>query len=290
MKLRLFQVDSFASRLFTGNPAAVCILPDDLNQDLAEEVMQQIAAENNLSETAFVRRGPKDSTIGGSTIRGSTIGGWAIRWFTPKVEVDLCGHATLAAGWAVLTHLEPQAGQVSFASRSGGLTVSRAGEEGVFTLDFPAKPARPSLFPEGLELALRTQVREVLATPDHYVAVLDRAAQVRDLAPDFAALAALKRWAVIVTAAGGEAEDEGGGCDFVSRFFAPRKGIAEDPVTGSAHCVLAPLWAKRLGKNQMTARQLSARGGSLTVELGAGGERVLISGKVVPYLDGWIEI
>jgi len=255
--LPFWHVDAFADdAAFTGNPAAVVVL--DAWAD--DAWMQAVAAQNALSETAFLVKEPD---------------GWRIRWFTPKVEVDLCGHATLASAWVVLNHVEP-ADRVVFASRSGPLTVSRDGKR--LVLDFPANPPRPTVFPEGIDRVLAKPVREVLATRDHLVCVLDSADAVAALVPDMAAVAALSKWALIVTALGGE------GVDFVSRFFAPRKGVIEDPVTGSAHCVLTPFWAKRLGKQTLVARQLSRRGGILWVE--DKGERVLIGGRVRPFVQG----
>lgn len=252
-----WHVDAFADAApFTGNPAAVVVLdswPDD-------GWMQAVAAQNALSETAFLVKEAE---------------GWRIRWFTPKVEVELCGHATLAAAWVVLTQLEPGE-TVVFASKSGPLTVTRDGER--LVLDFPANPPRPTIFPDGIDRVLMKPVREVLATRDHLVCVLDSPEAVAALVPDMAAVAALSKWALIATAPGE------GGVDFVSRFFAPRKGVIEDPVTGSAHCVLTPFWAKRLGKAEMVARQLSKRGGTLFVA--DRGERVLIGGAVRPFVQG----
>ncbi|HLO76185.1 MAG TPA: PhzF family phenazine biosynthesis protein [Magnetospirillum sp.] len=260
MKAPFWHVDAFAERPFTGNPAAVVVLPS-----WPEDAwMQAVAAENALSETAFLVKEAE---------------GWRVRWFTPKVEVDLCGHATLASAWVVLNHVEP-GDRVVFASKSGALTVTRAGER--LVLDFPANAPRPTIFPDGIERVLMKPVREVLATRDHLVCVLDSADAVASLVPDMAGVAALSKWALIVTAPGGE------DADFVSRFFAPRKGVIEDPVTGSAHCVLTPFWAKRLGKAALVARQLSARGGTLYVE--DRGERVLIGGTVCPYVAGQIEL
>ena len=264
MRAAFWQVDSFAETRFAGNPAAVMSLPHWPEDGL----MQRVAAENNLSETAFIVREAE---------------GWHIRWFTPKVEVDLCGHATLAAGWVVLNHLEPGE-RLVFTSKSGALPVERRDER--LMLDFPAKPPRPTIFPDGIEAILAKPVREVLSTRDHLVCVLDSADAVRTLVPDMAAVAALNKWALIVTAPGDR--DHGGDCDFVSRFFAPRKGVVEDPVTGSAHCVLTPFWAKRLGRDALVARQLSARGGILWVE--RAGDRVHIAGHVIPYLNGAAEI
>ncbi|MGE4281115.1 MAG: PhzF family phenazine biosynthesis protein [Magnetospirillum sp.] len=263
MRAAFWQVDSFAERRFAGNPAAVMVLPEWP----ADITLQKVAAENNLSETAFLVRSKA---------------GWHIRWFTPKIEVDLCGHATLAAAWVVLDSLRQgdSDDRVVFRSKSGDLAVFR--QDGRLVLDFPAQKPRPSVFPEGIDAILAKPVREVLATPGHLLCVLDSADAVRSLVPDLAAVAGLSKPGLIVTAPGD------GDCDFVSRYFAPRKGIAEDPVTGSAHCVLAPFWAKRLGKSVLVARQVSARGGLLWVE--QAGERVLIAGNVVPYVDGFAEI
>lgn len=252
-----WHVDAFADDApFTGNPAAVVVLP----QWRDEAWMQAVAAQNALSETAFL---VKESE------------GWRIRWFTPTVEVDLCGHATLAAAWVVLNHVEP-GDSVVFASNSGPLTVTRDADR--LVLDFPANPPRPTIFPDGIDRVLAKPVREVLATKDHLVCVLDSADAVAALVPDMAGVAALSKWALIATAVGTD------GVDFVSRFFAPRKGVIEDPVTGSAHCVLVPFWAKRLGKPALVARQLSRRGGTLWVE--DCGARVRIGGRVRPFVAG----
>lgn len=251
-----WHVDAFAEGPFSGNPAAVVVLPDWPEDGW----MQAVAAECALSETAFL---VKEEA------------GWRIRWFTPKVEVDLCGHATLASAWVVLNRLEPGE-RVDFSSKSGPLAVTRAAER--LVLDFPANPPRPTIFPDGIERILMKPVREVLATRDHLVCVLDSAAAVATLVPDMAAVAGLSKSAVMVTAPGDD------GVDFVSRYFAPRKGIPEDPVTGSAHCVLTPFWARRLGRTDMVARQLSARGGVLHVS--EGGARVRIGGTVRPFVEG----
>jgi phenazine biosynthesis protein PhzF family len=258
MELPLYQLDAFADRLFSGNPAAVCPLP----AWLPDATLQAIAAENNLSETAFFTRDDA---------------GLRIRWFTPVCEVALCGHATLAAAW-VYFHLTSQHDRVVFNSMSGPLTVSRAGE--LLSLNFPATPPAPMATPPQLAAALGVAPLEVLAAAD-WLVLLDNAAQVRALRPDMALLRQLDRRGVIVTARG---ED----CDFVSRFFAPNYGIDEDPVTGSAHTQLTPYWADRLGKLTLQARQLSARGGALHCELR--GDRVLISGRVVPYLAGTVTL
>lgn len=267
MSTALFwHADAFADAApFTGNPAAVVVL-----QSWPEDAwMQAVAAQNALSETAFL---VKEAANGGE-------GGWRIRWFTPKVEVDLCGHATLASAWVVLNHVEP-GGAVAFASKSGPLTVTRDGDR--LVLDFPANPPRPTIFPDGIDRALMKPVREVLATRDHLVCVLDSADAVAALVPDMAAVAALSKWALIATAPGE------GEVDFVSRFFAPRKGVIEEPVTGSAHCVLVPFWARRLGKTEMVARQLSRRGGTLFVA--DKGQRVLIGGSVRPFVEGVLHL
>lgn len=257
--IRLFHVDAFASAVFSGNPAAVC----PLDRWLDESTMQSIAAENNLSETAFLVR-ERD--------------GWKIRWFTPTCEVDLCGHATLASAWVVLNRLDPGASSVTFSSRSGPLTVARDGDR--LALDFPARPPAPCAVPPGLVEGLGLAPREVQRARD-LMAVYDREEDVRALAPDFARLATLDSLGIIATAPGRDA-------DFVSRFFAPGHGVLEDPVTGSSHCTLIPYWAKRLGKTELRALQVSRRGGELTCALR--GDRVRIAGKVAPYLEGMIAI
>lgn len=260
MEIPLYQVDAFTDRIFAGNPAAVC----PLESWLPAETMQAIAAENNLSETAFfVREGPDH----------------ALRWFTPAVEVDLCGHATLASAYVIFNHLEPAAREIRFHTRSGLLTVTRDGA--LLSMDFPANPPRETDAEVKLGRELGAVPSEVLGTKDHYLAVFESEAQVRDLSPDPARIAALDRWAVIATAPGDHV-------DFVSRFFAPRKGVPEDPVTGSAHCVLTPYWARRLGKSEMSARQISQRGGSLRCRLK--GDRVEMAGRAAPFLHGTITI
>jgi PhzF family phenazine biosynthesis protein len=259
MRIPLYHVDAFTSRLFAGNPAAVCPLEDWL----PDETLQSIAAENNLSETAFF--------VGAG-------GDYKIRWFTPATEVDLCGHATLASAFVIFESLLPEAREVRFSSRGGALRVTRDGPR--LALDFPARPAQPREAPAGLAQALGRPPREVLAARD-LMAVYEREDDVRGLRPDMARIAMLADFAVIVTAPGDE-------CDFVSRFFAPAQGLPEDPVTGSSHCTLVPYWAQRTGKTSLRARQLSARGGELFCELR--GDRVLIAGSAVKYLEGTIEI
>src|SRR5271169_2424976 len=240
MRLPIYQVDAFTDSLIGGNPAAVC----PLDAWLPEATMQAIAAENNLSETAFfIRQG----------------GDYALRWFTPTVEVDLCGHATLASGHVVMSFIEPERDSVSFHTvKAGTLKVSRRAD--MLVMDFPARPPAPCDAPPGLLAALGGTPREVLCAQDHLI-VYDSAAEIAALDPDLVALAKVDCWAAIVTAPGND------GADFVSRFFAPAQGVPEDPVTGRAHCTLVPYWAGRLGKIKLEARQLSRRGGALSCAL-----------------------
>lgn len=252
-----YRVDAFVTeRPFSGNPAAVVMLEHWLDDD----TLQGLAAENNLSETAFVHRAPVEKV--------------PLRWFTPVVEVDLCGHATLAAAHVLFHHLGEPSERVTFTTRSGDLAVSRDGE--LLALDFPARVAAPAKAPAELARALGRPAREVRAATDLLV-VLESEDEVRELAPDVAALGKLPQRAVIVTAPGREV-------DFVSRFFGPRVGVPEDPVTGSAHCTLIPYWAERLGKPSLRARQLSRRGGELRCELR--GDRVHIAGRARTTLIG----
>ena len=255
MQLPIYQVDAFTSRLFGGNPAAVC----PLDSWLPVATMQAIAAENNLSETAFIV--PHD-------------GEFAIRWFTPKLEVSLCGHATLAAAHVIFEFIAPERERVTFDSQSGPLHVARRGEE--LELDFPAEVPQASETLPALTAALGRAPTAVLHSR-YPMAVFETEADVRALEPDFQALEEFQ-W-VLVTAPGDEV-------DFVSRFFAPGAGIAEDPVTGSAHCMLTPYWSERLGKHGLSARQISERGGVLTCE--QRGERVAIRGAARTYLEGHI--
>jgi PhzF family phenazine biosynthesis protein len=258
MKLPYFQVDAFTSRRFHGNPAGVCPLPAWLN----DVTLQNIAAENNLAETAFF------------VARGS---GYELRWFAPEVEIDLCGHATLASAFVLFSELGLSGNSVTFQSMSGPLTVTRQGD--VLTLDFPSRPPGPCTVPPALIAGLGKKPIEVLKARD-YFALYAAEADVRSLQPDFAALRTLDQ-KVIVTAPGSD-------CDFVSRFFAPTAGVPEDPATGSSHCTLIPYWSQRLGRTELFARQLSRRGGELFCRLG--GERVFIGGKAVLYSRGLIEI
>jgi PhzF family phenazine biosynthesis protein len=260
MKLRLFQIDAFASQVFAGNPAAVV----PLEAWLDDATLQGIATENNLSETAFL--------VGGN-------GEYDIRWMTPATEVDLCGHATLASAWVVFHELEPGRSKVVFRSKSGPLPV--VAKDDRLALDFPSRPPeKAEARRERLGEALGRDPEAVLAARD-LMAVFAREEDVRALAPDMGRLTALADAGVIATAPGRD-------CDFVSRFFAPAYGIPEDPVTGSAHCTLVPYWAERLGRTKLHARQISARGGELVCELR--GDRVEIAGHAMKYLEGTIEL
>jgi PhzF family phenazine biosynthesis protein len=257
-KIPYFEVDAFAGKLFQGNPAGVCPLAKWLDDGL----MQNIASENNFTETAFfVPRGDD----------------YDLRWFTPTVEIDLCGHATLASAFVLFSELGLRSDSVRFHSRSGPLTVSRNGD--VLTLDFPSRPPLPCTVPKVLIDGLGKEPFKILKARD-YFAVFDNEQDIRSLQPDFALLGTLDE-KVIVTAPGRD-------CDFVSRFFAPTAGVNEDPVTGSAHCTLIPYWSQQLGKTKLFARQLSKRGGELFCE--QAGDRVRIGGHAVLYLRGEIEL
>ncbi len=257
LRIPFYQVDAFTSRLFGGNPAGVCLL----ESWLPAEVMQAVAAENNLSETAFlVKEGD----------------GWGLRWFTPEVEVDLCGHATLASGFVLLKALGVAAGTVRFSTQSGPLAVNEEGD--LLSMDFPSRPGEPCQAPPSLPEGLGIAAAEVRRSRD-YLVVVESEEQVRALRPDMGRLAGLDALGVIVTAPGRT-------CDFVSRFFAPGAGVPEDPVTGSAHCTLVPYWSHRLGKKRLHALQVSARGGELFCE--DRGDRVSIAGTAALYLQGHI--
>ena len=259
MKQPYYEVSAFTTNPFGGNPAGVC----SLDAWLPDSVLQGIAANNNLAETAF------------TVPRGND---FDLRWFTPTIEMDLCGHATLAASFVLFKERGLRADEVRFHSRSGLLTVSR--ENTQLTLDFPSRPAAVSATPEALIRGLGAKPTEVLKARD-YLAVFANEAEVRALKPDFATLKTLDCLGIIATAPGGD-------CDFVSRFFAPGAGVDEDPVTGSAHCTLIPFWAERLGKTKFNARQVSRRGGELSCELI--GERVKIGGCATLYQRGEIQI
>lgn len=257
MKIPLFQLDAFTTCRFAGNPAAVMIFetfPD-------ERTMQALAAENNLAETAFLVPDRGD---------------FRIRWFTPTVEVPLCGHATLASAAVVLERLEPNRDMVVFHSASGPLTVRRS--DPGYVLDFPVRRCEPAEAPIGLAQALGADVEETVWDGSNFLVRLVSANAVRGLTPDLAAIERMPCAGVIVTAPGD------GDYDCVSRYFAPAKGIPEDPVTGGAHCALTPYWAERLGKSELRAFQASARGGALRCRLD--GDRVKLEGSCVFYLEG----
>ncbi|HEY2511746.1 MAG TPA: PhzF family phenazine biosynthesis protein [Polyangiaceae bacterium] len=269
MPLPLFIVDAFTDRPFAGNPAAVCLLPAGSEKANDANWMQQVAREMNLSETAYV------------TPRAE--GDFDLRWFTPAVEVDLCGHATLATAhvlWeAVAT--SKNAGSIRFHTRSGVLGATRT--VGRITLDFPARIAEPALLPAGLEGLLPHRPLSVARFRDDVIVELAREEEVRGFTVDFAALAKVDLRALLVTARATTAP-----YDFVSRFFAPRVGVNEDPVTGSAHCLLTPLWSARLGKKDLTAYQASPRGGVIHVGLSEG--RVTLGGAAVTVLRGELTV
>ena len=258
MRLTIYQVDAFTGRLFAGNPAAVVIC----NSELPVEAMQSIAAENNLSETAFVVLGESDHPI---------------RWFTPTVEVDLCGHATLAAAHVIFSHLNLSGNPVSFSSKSGPLRVRQDGE--LLYLDFPADSIAPVEPMEPLISGLGAVPAELYRGRDDFLAIFDSEARIAALDPDMAIISRLPSRGVIVSSIGDEV-------DFVSRFFGPQSGVPEDPVTGSAHTTLIPYWSKKLEKTHLRAKQISRRGGEL--ECKDLGQRVEIGGQAVTYLVGEI--
>lgn len=256
MELKIYQVDAFTSRLFGGNPAA--IVP--LAEWLPDQTLQSIAAENNLAETAYlVPNGDR----------------YHLRWFTPTLEIDLCGHATLASAFVVFRHFNPDWQEVAFDTLSGELKVTRSGE--LLSMDFPSRPPEPGAVDSRLKQALGGRPELVMAARDYMVTFASED-EVRALEPNMFELAKVDRF-VIVTAPGKD-------CDFVSRFFAPRAGVPEDPVTGSAHCTLIPYWSERLGKKKLHARQVSPRGGELFCE--DLGPRVSMAGHAVEYLRGTI--
>jgi len=259
MPITILQVDAFTDRPFTGNPAAVCFLTE--NRD--DRWMQQVAREMNLSETAFLLR-----------LRD----GWGLRWFTPTTEVDLCGHATLASAHALWEMRHLSGDEVArFHTKSGLLTARRAGE--TIEMDFPAEPAESCSFPTDLARALGISMSWVGMNRFDYLVEIESEKALRALNPDLAALAELEERGVIVTARSSDVR-----FDFVSRFFAPRLGVDEDPVTGSAHCALGPYWGEKLGKEELTGYQASQRGG--VVRVGLAGERVRLGGKAVTVLRG----
>ena len=260
MKLTIYQVDAFTNEVFKGNPAAIC----PLDEWIDAELMQKIALENNLAETAFF-------------VKRDDI--YEIRWFTPTFEIDLCGHATLASAFVIFELLKLEEKIVKFYShKSGILTVEK--QDDLLILDFPSRPAKNCEIPAGLIEAIGGTPKEVLKSRD-YLLVYESEDEVSAINPNFAEILKIPTHAVIVTAKGETS-------DFVSRFFAPEVGVFEDPVTGSAHCTLIPYWAEKLVKNELFARQISARGGELFCELK--GDRVKIGGNAVLYLKGEIYI
>jgi len=259
MKIPIFQVDAFTSKVFSGNPAAV--LP--LDYWLDDGQLQAIASENNLSETAFfVNRGEY----------------YQLRWFTPQTEVDLCGHATLAAAYVVMNKVNPKLREITFGTRGGELIVKK--KDNLYSMDFPAHPPEPCQTPQNLLDAFDIKPQEVLAS-NYYMAVFKNEEEVRELNPYMTLLKELDRIGIIITAAGKQV-------DFVSRFFAPALGIPEDPVTGSAHCTLIPYWAQKTKKKKLKAKQVSQRGGDIYCELT--GDRVIIAGNATLYMEGAITI
>ena len=261
MKLKLVQIDAFADQVFQGNPAAIC----PLDTWLEDGLMQSIATENNLSETAFILKSGLDR--------------YQIRWFTPDGEVDLCGHATLASAHFLFENHQIRGNTISFQSRSGKLPVNRQ-EDGLLAMDFPILEYAPCEPPRLLSEGLGVHADETYRSMD-YLVVMENRERLLELKPKMDHLSKLDQRGVIVTATGMD-------CDFVSRFFAPKNGIPEDPVTGSAHCILAPYWAKRLNKTTLHAHQVSKRGGRLICEVK--GARVLLKGRAVTYMTGEIEI
>lgn len=262
MPIPIYQVDAFTDNVFKGNPAAVC----PLDEWLQDSVMQNIAGENNLAETAFFVK--KQNS-------------YEIRWFTPTIEVDLCGHATLASAYVIFKFLKHQGEEIIFHTKTSGiLTVNK--KEDLLTLDFPADDIKNSIVPAGLKEALGgVEIEECYKGKTDYLLILADEQQVENLEPDMQLLSKIPARGIIVSARGEK-------YDFVSRFFGPQVGVPEDPVTGSAHTTLIPFWAKRLGKNKLYANQLSKRQGVLTCELIK--DRVKIGGKAVLYLQGEINI
>ncbi|MGB0696663.1 MAG: PhzF family phenazine biosynthesis protein [Rhodospirillaceae bacterium] len=270
-----YQVDAFTDQTFGGNPAAVCLLDAPLETDL----MQKIAAENNVSETAFL------------VPRQDEPGSWDLRWFTPKVEVPLCGHATLATAHVLNTERAPVPEVLRFETLSGPLLVSK-GEEGRYCMDFPAYDVGSrKIPPPELELMLKAPVLEYVAVDEPHgtmLAMTDSPERVQGLSFDPMELLALNIPCLVVTA---PADVSGPwGCDFVSRFFGPAAGLPEDPVTGSAHCGLTPFWAKRLNKRALVARQVSPRGGHLHCSLSEDGSRVVVEGRAVTVVSGVLHV
>lgn len=260
MKLKLYQIDAFAEKIFSGNPAAVV----SLEKWLPDELMQNIAMENNLSETAFFI---------------PVKNGFQIRWFTPATEVNLCGHATLASAFVLFHHLNYQKKEIRFQSKSGLLTVKKEGE--LILLDFPTSEVNETEFPLNIEKAFGIKPQKCFKGHEDLMFVFSNQNEIENLQPDFIFLKTLEMRGIIATAPSDE-------FDFVSRFFAPREGINEDPVTGSAHTMLIPYWAEKLGKTKLVAKQISKRGGVLFCKYS--GERVEIGGHARTFLTGEITL
>ncbi len=258
MKLPIYQIDAFTNKVFSGNPAAVC----PLEKWLDDKTLQIIAAENNLSETAFFVKQDKF---------------FELRWFTPTMEVDLCGHATLASAFVVFNYLDSSLNEISFKTRKAGTLVVKK-ENDLIAMDFPSRKALPGKTSNVLIQAFKQTPVEVLLARD-YLVVFETEEQIKSLKPDMNRIMLLDSLGVIATAPGKKS-------DFVSRFFAPKAGVPEDPVTGSAHSTLIPYWAERLNKKELHALQISPRGGELFCQ--DMGERVKIAGRAVLYLDGTI--
>ena len=268
MELTIYQVDAFTDRVFAGNPAAVV----PLSEWLADDVLQAVASENNLSETAYFIPTPEDADHD-----------FHLRWFTPGIEVELCGHATLATAAVLFRELGWAKDEIRFKAMAGDLVVRRKGA--LFELDFPYRPATAVTPPDGFEKALGATPVEFLKAKK-FMAVLPDEAAVRAVQPDLDFIAAMDGDGLIVTAPGDGKGGESGDC--ASRYFAPHAGIPEDPVTGSAHCTIIPYWAEKLGRNELHARQISARGGDLYCTLA--GDRVLIAGQAVLYMKGVVHV
>lgn len=261
MTIPIYQADAFTDKLFGGNPAAIC----PLVQWLPDALMQKIAMENNLAETAFFVKNEN---------------GYLLRWFTPELEIDLCGHATLATAHILFTELGYAGNTINFDTlKAGKLVVTRNGDK--YSMNFPSRPPFAADIPEDLVTALGgAQPKEVLRSRDYFL-VYETEDEIRNMVPDHSLLAKIDTLGIIVTAPGKDV-------DFVSRFFAPAAGVPEDPVTGSAHCNLIPYWANKLGNNTLRAYQISPRKGELWCELK--GDRVVMAGKAVTYLRGGIEV
>ncbi|MEK6152721.1 PhzF family phenazine biosynthesis protein [Flavobacteriaceae bacterium 3-367] len=262
MKQKIYQIDAFADRVFSGNPAAVCIM----DQWIEDGLMQQVAMENNLAETAFVVKNNDE---------------YHIRWFTPAVEVDLCGHATLASAYVLFQYYKVAEQQIRFYSHRSGPLLVEKDDKGYLIMDFPTDELTPIAPLPELNAALGKTPMDTLKGKTDYLLIYASQKEVADMQPNFFELSRLDGRGVIVSAKGDEV-------DFVSRFFAPQSGIDEDPVTGSAHTTLTPYWSRQLNKTRLTAKQISARGGNLHCEYLD--DRVKISGKAAPYLIGEIEL